>query len=140
MEEQTKCAESETECSKLRSELCEEQRLHQEIKTELSEFKEQTCKMVDKEVEHHRLIEKQHFLEVNELKKNEIAQLKIKLSMYSSNTSQGEHVHGNSGNSTIMMKQADAQQGRGTDYWRKSSAKSDLCWYQCSSRMSEMWK
>ena len=75
LEEQIKCAKIETECSKLRSGLCEEQRLHQEIKTELSEFKEQTYKMVDKEVEHHRSIDKQHFLEVNELK-NEISQLK----------------------------------------------------------------
>ena len=68
MEEKTKCAELETVCSKIRSELCEAQRLHQGMKTELSKFKGQTY-MVDKEVEHHRFIEKQHFHEVNELKK-----------------------------------------------------------------------
>ena len=138
LEEQTKCAELETECSKLRYELCEEQRLHQEIKTELSEIKEETYNMVDEEVEHHRFIEKPQFLEVNEIKK-EISQLKIKLLKYSSNTSQAEHVHSTTGNST--MKQANAQQGTGKEfYWRKSSVKPDLCWCQCSFRMSEMWK
>ena len=79
LEEISKFSALQTEFSKLQSELCAEQKLCQDIQIELSEFKEQTYNMVDKEVEHHRYIEKQHLQEVNELK-TEIKRLKSELS------------------------------------------------------------
>ena len=130
LEEQTKCAELEKECSKLRSELCEEQRLHKDIQTEFSDFKEQTYNAVDKEIENHRRIEKLHLQEVNELK-TEIKRLKSELS--------------NSGNTSNSTKvQTGAHQGVGAEIGttsvKKQSAKNNICRRQSSFRMSQMWK
>ena len=108
MEEQTKCAELhvDTECSKLRSELCEEQRLHKDIQTEFSDFKEQIYNAVDKEIENHRRIEKLHLQEVNELK-TEIKRLKSELS--------------NSGTTSNSTKvQTGAHQGVGAEMGKTS--------------------
>ena len=55
-EEQGKFMNFQTEYSNLQSKLYDEQCLHKEKEIELSEFKEQTYNMVDKEVEHHRYI------------------------------------------------------------------------------------
>ena len=58
----------QTEHSNLQAKLLDEQCLRKERETELSELKVQTYNMVDKEVEHHRYLEKLHLQEVNELK------------------------------------------------------------------------
>ena len=122
LEEISRFTALQTEFSKLQSELCVEQKLCQDIQIELSEFKEQTYNMVDKEVEHHRYIEKQHLQEVNELK-NDIKRLKIELSNRTANTPHNEYVPGATSNSTMI--QTGAHQGVGTDMEKASSVETN---------------
>ena len=122
LEEISKFTALQTEFSKLQSELCAEQKLCQDIQIELSEFKKQTYNMVDKEVEHHRYIEKQHLQEVNELK-NDIKRLKIELSNRTANTPHNEYVPGATGNSTMI--QTGAHQGVGADMEKASSVETN---------------
>ena len=55
-EEQSKCMKLQTERSNLQAKLLDEQCLRKEREKELSEFKEETYNMVDKEAEHRRKV------------------------------------------------------------------------------------
>ena len=92
-EEHSKCMKLQTEHSNLQAKLSDKQCLRKERETELSEFKEQTYNVVDKEVEHHRYLEKLHLEEVNELK-NDIKRLKMESSNCKATELQHENVPG----------------------------------------------
>ena len=81
----------ENEQIKLMNSFSLEKQLHPDVQIEYSNFKEQTSKTADKEIERSRYVEKAHNQEVNELK-SEIKHLKSKLSKPRSQPSHNEPV------------------------------------------------